>query len=269
MVRAAGCMLLSLLLMGFVAAGQDDETRRVLKLFVTELVPIKPGQGQFPATFVMGSKTGTANERPQREVQLRPFMISKYEVTQELYERVTGKNPSKWKGKRNSVEMVSWDEANAFADQLNKLLMQEKIMSDKEEFRLPSEAEWEYCCRAGTTTAYSFGDNPGDLGQFAWFHGNAKGNDPPVGAKKPNPWGLYDMHGYVWEWCLDSWQPNYEGATNDGSPKKVRDAKERVLRGGSWADEAEQARSAYRHHLPASERSDAVGFRLVIAAKRD
>src|SRR5207245_2743385 len=116
--------------------------------------------------------------------------------------------------------------------------------------RLPSEAEWEYGCRAGTTTAFSFGDDINDLGQYAWFTGNAKGNDPPVGVKKPNAWGLYDMHGYVWEWCADAWHPDYKDAPTDGRPRQAEAAKERVLLGGAWTTGAEQSRSAYHGHRP-------------------
>ena len=118
--------------------------------------------------------------------------------------------------------------------------------------RLPTEAEWEYACRAGTTTAYSFGDDVKQLGDYAWFKGNAKGNDPPVGKKKPNPWGLYDMHGYIWEWCADAWHPSYEGAPSNGSAWDAADAKERVIRGGAGAPRRRRPfrlpRQDLRHH---------------------
>src|SRR5947207_1977148 len=104
-------------------------------------------------------------------------------------------------------------------------------------YRLPSEAEWEYACRAGTTTAYSFGDDVAALGDYSWYKKNAPGNDPPVGKKKANPWGLYDVHGYVAEWCLDTAHPNYEGAPADGSAWVGEPKAQRVIRGGSFADE--------------------------------
>src|SRR5262249_37157989 len=141
-----------------------------------------------------------------------------------------------------------------------------KLLSEKEEVRLPSEAEWEYACRAGTTTRYSFGDREEDLKDYAWFRGNAAGNDPPVGRKKPNPWGLYDMHGYVWEWCSDAWQADRKGVPADGSPRIKAEVKERVIRGGSWADPADSARSGYRGHAAVTERKDSIGFRCVKAA---
>ena len=115
--------------------------------------------------------------------------------------------------------------------------------------------------------SWEFGDDPAALKDYAWFKANSKGEDPPVGKKKPNAWGLYDMHGYIWEWCADAWHVNYEGAPADGSAWDEKDAKERILRGGAWPDPAEMCRSAYRHRAPADTRSDAIGFRCVKAAE--
>ncbi len=245
------------------ASGKD----KILARFVDEMVTLTPGTGAFPASFAMGSAGAYPNEKPQFKVTLHSdFAIAKYEVTQELYEAIAGKNPSRWKGNRNAVEMVSWDEANEFCRKATEQLRERKLIKDTEVIRLPSEAEWEYACRAGTKTAYAFGDDPADLKDFAWYKGNSKGEDPPVGKKKPNAWGLYDMHGYVREWCADSWHQNYEGAPTDGSPWSSKDAKERVMRGGSWADEADNARSAFRDHKAPDHRSDTVGFRCVRAA---
>ena len=130
---------------------------------------------------------------------------------------------------------------------------------------MPSEAEWEYACRAGSTGLYSFGDKADDLKDYAWFKGNSKGEDPPVGKKKPNAWGLCDMHGYVWEWCQDAWHANYEGAPAGGGAWQGKDATERVIRGGSWADGAESCQSAHRAHRKTDHRSDMIGFRCVRA----
>jgi formylglycine-generating enzyme required for sulfatase activity len=248
-------------------AAQKDA---ILRRFVAEFVPLTPGMGKFPASFRMGTADAALDaEKPAHTVTFRaPFALAKYEVTQELYEAVMGQNPSKWKGVRNSVEMVSWNEANDFCAKATMELRQRKLLSEKEVLRLPSEAEWEYACRAGSTTRYSFGDEADQLKDFAWFKGNSKGEDPPVGKKKPNAWGLYDMHGYVWEWCADAWHPSYQDAPTDGSAWDARDAKERVLRGGSWADGADECRCAYRQHLPPQKRSDTVGFRCVRATVR-
>lgn len=259
-------------------ADENPETK-LLKTFVDELVSITPGQGQFPKAFRMGSANGPASEQPVHEVSLtKPFAMSRYEVPQNLYEFVMGENPSRWKGPRNSAEMMTWQEANTFCERLTERLRQKKLIGDSELIRLPTEAEWEYCCRAGTKTAYSFGESatrPGDVGKsasildaYAWHTGNAAGNDPPVGALKPNPWGLYDMHGYLSEFVADNWHDNYQGAPSDGSawstktppnPKSART----VIRGGSWKDAYPILRSAARKPFGLTDRNDAVGFRCV------
>ena len=251
-------------------AGDEAKTDRVLKLFAEEFVPLTPGTGKFPASFKMGTPDGPEAEKPVVTVTFKaPFAMARHEVTQELYEAVMGKNPSKWKGPRNSVEMVSWREANEFCRKATEELRKRKLLDEKEVIRLPSESEWEYACRAGTSTRWSFGDDVKELGDYCWFDGNAKGNDPPVGAKKPNAWGLYDMHGYVWEWCTDDWNPTLQDLPADGRPRLGRKTTERVLRGGSWADGADRSRSAYRHHKPEDTQSDAIGFRCVRGAAVD
>jgi formylglycine-generating enzyme required for sulfatase activity len=250
----------------------DDKTPtgdkdKVLRRFLDEFVTLTPGKDKFPASFIMGGEA--ESEKPAHEVKLRgPFALNKFEVTQELYEAVIGKNPSKWTGPRNSVEMVSWDDANEFCRKATAELRKRKLLGDDEVIRLPTETEWEYACRAGSKTKYSFGDKEDDLKDYAWFKGNSKGVDPPVGKRKPNAWGLYDLHGYVWEWAADAWHDSYKGAPTDGSAWDEKEAKERVLRGGSWADEADTCRSAYRHHKEAGYRSDTVGFRCVRAAAK-
>jgi formylglycine-generating enzyme required for sulfatase activity len=261
------CLPCVLALAALAAAGDGKDA--ILRRFAEEFVPLTPGAGKFPASFRMGSAGDAPDaERPAVTITLRrPFAVARYEVTQELYEAVMGKNPSRWKGPRNSVEMVSWEEANDFCCRATAELRRRKLLSDKEVIRLPSEAEWEYACRAGTAARYSFGDRADDLKDYAWFKGNSKGEDPPVGRKKPNAWGLYDMHGYVWEWCADAWHPDHTGAAPDGRPRPAKDTKERVLRGGSWGDDADSARSAFRTHKPLDYRSDRVGFRCVRAAQ--
>jgi formylglycine-generating enzyme required for sulfatase activity len=253
------------------SAAKDEpiSSDRILQRFAAEFVQLTPGKGVFPASFRMGSDKGPADEQPAHKVTLAyDFAMAKYELTQELFESIMGRNPSRWRGPRNSVEMVSWDEANDFCRRATMAMRKRKLIRDDESIRLPSEAEWEYACRAGTTTAYSFGDAAGDLGTYAWFTGNAKGNDPPVGAKKPNAWGLFDIHGYVWEWCADAWQPGYKDAPVDGSARVAPDAQDRVLRGGAWTETADRCRSAFRFHRPATERTAAIGFRCVRAGAK-
>jgi formylglycine-generating enzyme required for sulfatase activity len=204
------------------------------------------------------------DERPTHRVRFaEPFAMARYEVTQELYHVIMGNNPSKWKGPRNAVEMVDWDQARDFCVRLTRELRERKLIAANERMRLPSEAEWEYACRAKTETAYSFGADVTKLTDYAWYKENSKGFDPPVGQKKANPWGLYDMHGYNAEWCADRWHPSYADAPADGSAWVEGKSGERVMRGGAWSMSADAARSAARGHVAADTRSDVLGFRCV------
>ena len=258
----------------------DFETPRaeLLKFFASEFVAITPGKGKFPASFEMGSSDGPASEQPRHEVTLKqPFAIARYEVTQNLYAAVMGENPSKWKGPRNSAEMFTWAEAVSFCEKSTKLLRETGLIGDDEVIRLPTEAEWEYCCRAGSTARYSFGDQArkdGDkdakatvLDEFAWHTGNAAGNDPPVGALKPNAWGLYDFHGYLWEFVQDDWSGDYSGAPTDGSARASDKSSEsrHVVRGGSWRERFDRLTSTARMPVTSDFRRDDVGFRCVRA----
>lgn len=264
--------LLCLLLLPTPAPAQAKPPFRgkeaALKLFASEFVAITPGKGKFPAEFKMGSADGPKDERPVRTVKMkRPFQMARYEVTQELYAAIMGKNPAKWKGPRNSVEMVTYHEAKEFCRKATAEMRELKLIGADEEIRLPSEAEWEYCCRAGTTTPYSFGGVK-DIGDYCWYATNAPGNDPPVGSKKANPWGLHEMHGYVWEWCLDSWHDDYKGAPDDGSARLEKGAKRFAVRGGGFNSPAERCRSAAREGRDGDFKSDALGFRCVRARRR-
>jgi formylglycine-generating enzyme required for sulfatase activity len=263
-------LLVPLLALVPVLARQPEkpQAERILKLFVEELNELKPGSPGKPARFQMGSsdKEASRSETPAVTITLKKnFRMAKYEVTQELYTVVVGNNPSRWKGPRNSVEMVDHAEAISFCRKLTQMLRERKLIRGDEEVRLPSEAEWEYACRAGTTTRFSFGDRDDQLGAHAWYKANSKGEDPPVGRKKGNAWGFYDMHGYVWEWCADVWSPTHEGAATDGSPRNKSEETGRVIRGGSFADPAEQCTSTARMRAPANTRSDKIGFRCVVA----
>ncbi len=283
---------LGLLLCCAIAVRSEDKTVKttakptkseLLKRFNDEFIEIAPGEKSrdgsitFPKSFRMGSDQ-TGSEMPIHEVTLtKKFSIAKYEVPQNLWEAVTGANPSKWKGPRNSVEMFSWQEARDFCNKLTELLRAEKLLSDDEVIRLPTEAEWEYCCRAGTTTIYSFGDKAtkeGDAGnkasvldEFGWHTGNAAGNDPPVGAKKPNAWGLYDVHGYLWEFVEDSWHDNYDGAPTDGRAWSETTPKKVVVRSGSWKDNHSKLTSSARRAVSVDVLDDAIGLRCVKAKK--
>lgn len=232
----------------------------MLKRFVTECVLVTPGENGFPKKAVIGKATPMPHEVARQEIELEHrFRISKYEMTQELYQLVAGRNPSRWKGPRNSVETVSWQQAQQFCAELTRDLHARNLIEPQEEVRLPTAVEWEYCCRAGATTDFCFGDishDEGDtsvLDEFAWHTGNAAGNDPAVGVLKPNAWDLYDVHGYLWEYVADT-APN--GAT-----------KERMIRGGSWRDSYPLLSSSTYLTVPDHVGSDAIGFRCVIAAK--
>jgi formylglycine-generating enzyme required for sulfatase activity len=222
--------------------------------------------------FEMGSPSDEEGrescEGPVHHVAIEnAFYMGIYTVTQEQWRAIMGSNPSYFTGNDNfPVEQVSWDHVQEFIRKLN-----EKGGTD--EYRLPSEAEWEYACRAGTTTRYSFGDSDSELGEYAWYDANPPQSNPPpdpgeshpVGQKKPNPWGLYDMHGNVFEWVQDTWHDNYDGAPTDGSAWEGN-GNERVIRGGGhnypW-----HCRSAARNSRDQGIRySSYLGFRLVRSA---
>ena len=215
-------------------------------------------------TFQMGS-TLNPSEMPIHEVTLPSFEIGAYEVTQTQYLAVMGTNPSFWisypGSDNNPVETVSWYDARAFCTALSALTGRT--------FTLPSEAQWEYACRAGTTTLYSYGDSDALLGNYAWWWYNSDGTGGPygthpVGDKLPNNWGLYDMMGNVWEWCLDSWHTNYTGAPTDGSAWEPETGTYRIIRGGSWNNSTPEAfRSAFRNNYNPDGRNNNLGFRVL------
>jgi formylglycine-generating enzyme required for sulfatase activity len=212
-------------------------------------------------SFLMGSETGYG-EKPVHKVTLtEPYYIGVHEVTQEQYERIMGKNLSLFKGPDNPAEQVSWADAMAFCQKLSALPSERAA---GRVYRLPTEAEWEYACRAGNDTAYSFGDDAQMLGEYAWFRDNSGKTTHSVGQKKPNAWGLYDMHGNVHEWCSD-WYGDYpNGAVSD--PVGPREGLFLVLRGGSWIDGAADCRSAFRYWRYPSLRFDDFGFRLALSS---
>ena len=260
------------MLLAIAAARADDESTpeqlALLRTFREEFVPLEPGKEPFGADFRMGRDDGPAAEKPAHRVKLRPFAIARYEVPQNLWQAVMGSNPSRWQGKRNSVEMLSFDDAEKFCSRATELMRAAKLIGPEQQIRLPSEAEWEYAARAGTDTLYSFGDDPAKLDDFGWHHGNAAGNDPPVGAKQPNAWKLYDVHGYLWEWCADTWHADYTAAPADGSPWTGGDADQRVLRSGSWKDPADKLTSTFRRPADRHLKDDAVGLRCVLADEK-
>lgn len=214
--------------------------------------------------FQMGSPTSevgrATDEAPVREVSIsRPFWLGAWEVTQEQWQSVMGSNPSTFQPATNAsqlpAERVSWIDAQDFLNRLNALGLGR--------FRLPTEAEWEYAARAGSSERFSFGDDPEyrTLANHAWFYSRAEGRSHPVGTKRPNAWNLYDMYGNVWEWCSDWFAPYPPGPAAD--PQGPPTGREKVIRGGSWFNEPEALRSANRHrHTPESRQTN-LGLRLV------
>jgi hypothetical protein len=189
--------------------------------------------GEFLMGYPDSDPDASDDEKPQHQVKVNSFAIGKYPITQEQYQKVMGTNPSYFKNNpQNPVENVSWNNAQAFCEKLSQIT--------GKTYRLPTEAEWEYACRAGTTTRYYFGDDDNQLGNYAWYAKNSGGKTHPVGQKKPNGWGLYDMIGNVLEWCEDS-----------------------CLRGGSWYVNPYYCRSAYRYYFSRRDVSNDLGFRVV------
>jgi formylglycine-generating enzyme required for sulfatase activity len=242
-----------------VAARPQTPTTSELKTFkdcdeCPEMVVIPGGK------FLMGSKADpfaatqpSTEEQPEHPVAIKSFSIGKYEVTQEQWYAVMGTMPSKSKGRKLPVEQISWDAAQLFLKELSK--------KTGKKYRLPTEAEWEYAARAGTSTTFSFGDNEIGIDRYAWYYVNSKDTNP-VGEKLPNAFGLFDVHGNVWEWTEDCWNLNYASAPNDGSSWLNGDCSRRVLRGGSWGNLASNLRSAYRLSTFTSVFSDRYGVRV-------
>jgi formylglycine-generating enzyme required for sulfatase activity len=240
--------------------------------------------------FLMGSSEDELdrydNEVPQHEVTVSSFFMSKYPITQEQWRVVTGlpqinreldPDPSRFKGDRHPVEHVSWYDAVEYCDRLSQLTGRT--------YRLPTEAEWEYACRAGTTTPFHFGETiTTDLANYRgtddrernWSGSYGRGpkgeyretTTPVDQFKIANAFGLCEMHGNVWEWCLDHWHSNYEGAPTDGSARLEGESDLRVLRGGSWGSDPRNCRSASRHYNFPDYRDGDIGFRVVCEVPR-
>jgi formylglycine-generating enzyme required for sulfatase activity len=257
-----------------------------------DMVLIPPGE------FLMGSPENELgrqeSESPQHLVSIsQPFFMSQYLVTQAQWQHITKmpkvkrkleQNPSRFKGLSLPVETLSWFDAEEFCLRLSRLSTLKKKCS----YRLPSEAEWEYACRAGTTNPFHFGetidaelanyqaedDKAGGtvyLGKYGRGQfGEYRRKTTSVGIFPANPFGLFDMHGNVWVWCEDHWHDNYEGAPTDGSAwlNRNKGDAERILRGGSWLDYPRYCRSAFRGRNSAAGRSDNIGFRVVYSPAR-
>ena len=206
--------------------------------------------------FDMGSKRGEADESPAHKVWVDSFMMDKYELTQEQYVKLVGTNPSTFRGASRPVDTITWTDAALYCNLRSRAESLQPCYDEESEtwecsfqangYRLPTEAEWEYACRAGTSTKYSFGNDVRKLKAYAWFTGNSVKKTHQVGQKKPNRWGLYDMYGNVAEWCNDVYDIYYYKRSQPKNPRGSKEGDIKVLRGGGWQDSAESLRSSWR-----------------------
>ncbi len=226
----------------------DSKTKAPSIATASEMILVPAG------TFIMGDADEVDAE--PHEVTIRSFFIDQNLVTQDQYQKIMGENPSRWKAGENPVEQVRWSDAVRYCNKRSELeglkpcydLTTWKCDFTANGYRLPTEAEWEYACRAGTTTAYYFGENPTKIGDYAWFDRNSGGHPRPVGQKKPNAWGLHDMAGNLWEWCNDFYEVDYYTKSPKQDPKGPDDGKTKVVRGGAWRFGADNCRAGYRYN---------------------
>ncbi|MBM4040374.1 MAG: hypothetical protein FJ290_17850 [Planctomycetes bacterium] len=244
-----------------------------------EIVTTKSGieMVAIPAGWLeMGSRSGDPDEQPVHRVWLDAFLMDRYELTQEHYKRFVLADPAHFKGDKLPVEMINWGDAALYcnarskAEGLAPCYDPETTRCDfaADGYRLPTEAEWEYACRAGTTGDYPFGSDPRLLADHTWFRDNSAKRTRPVGEKAPNPWGIFDMLGNVAEWCNDVYEPAYYASSPERNPTGPAGGKLHVLRGGAWNSSPDACRSAYRvGQAPGMQDAcfsdDAIGFRCV------
>ena len=250
----------------------------VIRLRATEINSIGMKLVRISAgSFQMGSNAGFTQEQPVHAVTLtKDFWLGQYEVTQAQYQAVTGLSPSFFTGNDRPVERVSWFDAITFANALSQAEGL-TLCYDSEGnvtggniysctgYRLPTEAEWEYATRAGTTTEWSFGNDAAQAGAYAWYNSNSGSQTHPVGEKLPNPWGLYDVHGNVWEWVHDWWGFAYYSVSPSSNPPGPGSGPDRVVRGGGWISITSLLRSVFRGGSSPSYRFFNLGFRLARA----
>ncbi|MEW6355547.1 MAG: formylglycine-generating enzyme family protein [Planctomycetota bacterium] len=228
--------------------GKDDAPKVVKTTSGVEMVLLPGGW------FTMGSSEKDQADETVHKVYVGPFCIDRFEVTQEEYERVMKENPSRWKQEKGPVEQIRWAQAVAYCNARSRAegfqpaydLKTWNCDFSASGYRLPTEAEWEYAARAGAQTRYFFGDSFSDLKEYAWYTENCHTQPRPVGQKRPNPWGLHDIYGNVWEWCNDFYKEDYYQESPAENPTGPTSGQHRVLRGGSWGSRPQQCRSSYR-----------------------
>lgn len=226
----------------------------MLRRFVEECVSISPGKLRIP-------RGPSDSELAADLVITEAYRISRFEMTQELYQLVMGVNPSRWRGPRNSVEQVTYSDAVQFCEKLTRMLRSHKLIAPDQMVRLPTDVEWEFACRAGAKTKYCFGnlsgktDGRSKLDEYAWHAGNAAGNDPSVGVLKANRWHLADVHGYLWEFTRAA------KSARSGGDAEVR------IWGGSWTSQPENCGCSSTRKVSTADKAPDLGFRCVISRK--
>ena len=272
-ILAVTVSLSVLLMAGCKKSSAPAANRSVsVKMKTGEMVLVPAGY------FMMGSNNGQEDEKPVHKVWLGSFLIDKYEVTQEQFSKLMKKNRSHFKGPTNPVEMITWADAALYTNARSRAEGLEPCYDETtgacnfsaNGYRLPTEAEWEYTCRAGTTSNFHFGDSDTKLERYAWFSNNSAEKTHPVGQKKPNAWGIFDICGNVMEWCNDVYRKEYYTQSPEQNPKgPVENIRSQfVLRGGSWKYSADTCRCAYRDsefpgQIDGCLLRDDVGFRCV------
>jgi sulfatase modifying factor 1 len=251
-ITAVSCLMLSLLLcLGCRRTQDTGPAPQVIKTSSgLEMVVIPAGW------FEMGSAKGAPDEAPRHRVWVDSFLLDKYEVGQEQYTKLVGTNPSSFKGPGRPVDTVTWTDAVLYCNLRSRAESLEPCYHEEggtwqcnfqaKGYRLATEAEWEYACRAGTAGEYYFGGDLRTLKQHAWYTDNSSRHTHVVGQKAPNPWGLYDMYGNVAEWCNDVYGENYYKTSPAQNPRGPEKGEIKVLRGGGWQDGADSLRSSWR-----------------------